>query len=365
MRVKSLRWSAFRLPVRVPFATAHGTFTCRQGMILQLTTDTGIVGLGEASPLPRSGENGEQGVQRVQAIFSALALSLIGERLNALEVFPDVLGADTDAMAAVRCALDVAACDALARAAGIPVAEFLTPEIVRSVSVNATIGAASTASAYQAAWQARTAGFGCVKLKVGMVRSVEEECERVAAVREAVGPHMLLRLDANGAWEVEYAIRVIQALESYSLEFVEQPVQPGNLEAMKRVREAVRTPIAADEDVTDYDAAYRVLQCAAAQILILKPMVLGGLRPARRIIELARTAGVEAVVTTTIDAGVGTAAALHLAATLPHGSPACGLATADLLAADLLVCPLPVRGGCMELPTGLGLGIELDAGMFR
>ncbi|MGH8007715.1 MAG: mandelate racemase/muconate lactonizing enzyme family protein [Candidatus Binatia bacterium] len=259
----------------------------------------------------------------------------------------------------------MAVCDALAQAAGTTVAEFLTPDVARLVNVNATIGAASTAGAYQAALYARAAGFGCVKLKVGMARSLEEECERVAAVRDAIGSHMLLRLDANGAWEAEEAIRIIQTLEPYNLEFVEQPVRPGNLEAMKRVREAVRTPIAADEDVVDYDAACRVLQCAAAQVLVLKPMMLGGLRPARRIIELAYSAGVATVVTTTIDSGVGTAAALHLAATLPHGSPACGLATADLLAADLLVCPLPVRGGRMELPVSPGLGVELTQGILR
>jgi L-alanine-DL-glutamate epimerase-like enolase superfamily enzyme len=132
------------------------------------------------------------------------------------------------------------------------------------------------------------------------------------------------------------------------------------VESLRRVREAVRTPIAADEDITDIDAAHRVLQLGAAQILVLKPMVVGGLRPARRIIELAQAAGVAVVVTTTLDAGVGTAAALHLAATLPQGSPACGLATGDLLTSDLLVRPLTVDGGRMQLPDGPGLGVELD-----
>jgi len=356
VRVHSLRWRAFELSVRGQFATARGTLTCRQGVIVQLTTDTGVVGLGEASPLPK-GANQE--VQSVHAVLTALTPALIGERLDALEEFSPVPGADVEVMAAVRCALDVAVCDALARATEIPVAALLTPDVTRLVRVNATIGAASAAGVSQAALQARAAGFGCVKLKVGMARSLEEECERVAAVREAVGSHMLLRLDANGAWEVDEAIRSIQALESDSLEFVEQPVKPGNLHAMRRVREAVRTPIAADEDVTNYEAACRILQGAAAQILVIKPMVLGGLRPARRIIELAQAAGVTTVVTTTIDSGVGTAAALHLAATLPHGSPACGLATANLLTTDLLVHPLPVRDGSMALPAVPGLGIEL------
>jgi L-alanine-DL-glutamate epimerase-like enolase superfamily enzyme len=171
---------------------------------------------------------------------------------------------------------------------------------------------------------------------------------------------MKLRLDANGAWGVEQAIRTIQALAACGLEFVEQPVRPGDLKSMRRVREAVGTPIAADEDITDLDAARRVLQLGAAQILVLKPMVVGGLRPARKIVELAQAAGAAVVVTTTLDTGVGAAAALHLATTLPPSSLACGLATGDLLVNDLLLRPLAVSDGRMQLPEGAGLGIELD-----
>ncbi len=103
-----------------------------------------------------------------------------------------------------------------------------------------------------------------------------------------------------------------------------------------------------------------MLERGAASVLVVKPMVVGGLRPARRIVELAEEAGVGTIVTTTIDAGVGVAAALHLAATLPEGSPACGLATGSLLADDLIVRPLAVRDGSMLLPDGPGLGVELD-----
>ncbi len=186
----------------------------------------------------------------------------------------------------------------------------------------------------------------------------------MAAVREALGPEIKLRIDANGAWSEEQAVRAVRELERFDLEMVEQPVAAGDLRGLARVRAAVGVPIAADEDVTDLEAAERVLEAGAADVLIVKPMVVGGLRPARRIIELAAAAGAEAVVTTTIDAGIGTAAALHLAATLPPGGPACGLATGSLLAADLITPPLVARCGRMELPEGPGLGVELDEGQL-
>jgi O-succinylbenzoate synthase len=186
----------------------------------------------------------------------------------------------------------------------------------------------------------------------------------VAAVREAMGPEMKLRIDANGAWGVEQAVGAIRKLEEYDLEMVEQPVAAGDLPGLARVHAEVHVPIAADEAVTGVGAAERVLEAGAADLLVVKPMVVGGLRPACRIIELAAAAGAGAIVTTSIDSGVGTAAALHLAATLPPGGPACGLATGSLLAADLITHPLVARCGRMELPDGPGLGVELDEGQL-
>ncbi len=186
----------------------------------------------------------------------------------------------------------------------------------------------------------------------------------MAAVREALGPEIKLRIDANGAWGVEQAVRAIRGLEEYDLEMVEQPVAAGDLPGLARVRAEVDAPIAADEDVTDVEAAELVLEAGAADVLVVKPMVVGGLRPARRIIEMVAAAGAEAVVTTTLDSGIGTAAALHLAATLPPGSPACGLATGSLLAADLITGPLVASCGRMELPDGPGLGVKLDEGQL-
>jgi o-succinylbenzoate synthase len=357
MKLRSLSWTVFRLPFRRQFVTAGSAFACREGLILRLETDTGIIGLGEASPLSRGKENS---LRNVLAILHSTKTTLIGKQLDELEAGLSWAGEDRCALAAVRCAFDVAICDAKAKAADISVARFLASRTRRSVSVNAIVSASSLVEAGKAARYAQVAGFRCIKLKVGIAHSIDEECARVAAVRAAVGLRMQLRLDANGAWEVQQAIRTIQALEQYDLEFVEQPVAPGNVEGMKRVREAVSTPIAVDEDITDLNAASRVLQLRAAQILVLKPMVIGGLRPARRIAELAQAAGAAVVVTTTLDAGVGAAAALHLAATLPQPNPACGLATGALLVSDLLVHPLTVSEGRMSLPEGPGLGIAVN-----
>ncbi len=352
MRVTGLDWTAFRLPFREPFHTAGGSFSHREGLLLRLTTDAGVEGLGEASPHPALGD---------QALTDVLnALVRLGPRLLATDLNDIESLISTGLPPALACGLDTAACDVLARSRGLSVAQHLSGQPAKIVAVNAVVSAETVADAATQAMAAIGDGFRCVKLKVGMAHSPAAEAERVATVRRVIGRDTQLRLDANGAWSRDQAISTIQALTEFDLEFVEQPVAAADLPAMAAVRAAVSVPIASDEAVTDRESARRVLAAGAADILVVKPMVEGGLRPARHIIELAAAAGAEAIVTTTIDSGVGIAAALHLAATLPPGSRACGLATGNLLSGDLVRNLHAAQYGRMQLPDGPGLGIELD-----
>ena len=351
MKVAGLAWTSFRLPFRAVYQTSIGELTHRDGLLLCLGTDSGIVGIGEATPHPAAEP---EAARTLEEALADLAPDLLGVHVEGLNE------ALRSAPPALACAIDIAACDALARAAGVSIARFLSERPRVNVPVNATVAVADENEAVAQARAAREAGFACVKLKVGIACDLDQERQRVSAVRRALGDEVRLRIDANGAWKEERAIATIRGVEECALEYVEQPVGPGDLGAMARVRAAVSVPIAADEDVTSLESARRVLEADAADLLVVKPIMVGGLRPARQIAKLAAETGVATVVTTTIDAGVGTAAALQLAATLPSDSPACGLATGALLADDLVVAPLAVRAGRMAVPDGPGLGVELD-----
>src|ERR1700751_5030561 len=140
-----------------------------------------------------------------------------------------------------RAAIETALGDGGGRGGGKPVAELLTDTPARSVAVNATISALDRASAAEEAAAAARAGFPCVKVKVG----VQDDAGRVAAVRAAAGPELALRLDANGAWEVEEAVRAIEALAPAGLELVEEPTH--GLAGVRKVRERVAARVAIDE----------------------------------------------------------------------------------------------------------------------
>jgi O-succinylbenzoate synthase len=178
------------------------------------------------------------------------------------------------------------------------------------------------------------------KVKVGD----RSDVERVAAVRDAIGPHARLRVDANGAWDVETAVAAIARLAPYDLELVEQPV--ASIEDLAAVRRRVDVPVAADECVRDLDDARRLAQLHAADALVVKVQPLGGVEAA---LQVAAAAGVPVIVSSMYETSVGLAAGLALAAALDHLPYACGLGTAGLLSADVVADPLLPEDGWLPV----------------
>lgn len=181
-------------------------------------------------------------------------------------------------------------------------------------------------------------GFPAVKVKVGRTEP-RDDVDLVAAVRDAVGPAVALRVDANGAWDFETAEAMIGRLARFDLELVEQPVAA--LDDLARLRRRVHVPVAADESVRSVGHARCLATLEAADLIVLKVQPLGGVRSALRV---AETAGVPALVTSMRETSVGIAAGLALAAALPELPYACGLAT-RMPGGDVVRDPLaPVDG---------------------
>ena len=179
-------------------------------------------------------------------------------------------------------------------------------------------------------------GFPAVKVKVRDAGGVA----LVRAVRDAVGPDVGVRVDANGAWDVDTAVAMIAKLAPFGLEFVEQPCP--SLDELAEVRRRVEVPIAADECIRSLDDARRLRALDAADVIVLKQQPLGGVGAA---LEVADAAGVPAVVSSMMETSVGIAAGVALAAALPELPYACGLATLHALSGDVTREPLvPVDG---------------------
>ncbi|MPZ12606.1 MAG: hypothetical protein GEU89_20700 [Kiloniellaceae bacterium] len=352
MRIARIVVTRFRLPFREAYVTAAGSATHREGFIVRIETDGGLRGVGEGALLPHE----TQGVEALGERMRALAQGVAGLAIEDFFTLDGSGAADVEAVAWAP--ISIAAWDLAGRLHGVPLSRLLDPDASGRVAVNALIGGGDVAAVTKSALAARKAGYGTVKLKVGLAKTVEEERLRVAACRLALGTDVRLRLDANGAWGEQQAIETLRALASYDIEYVEQPVAPGGLETLRRVREASPVRIAADEDVTDRASAERVLKAGAADALIVKPLQSGGVVLSCMIATAAAAESVSVTFTTSIDSGIGTAAALQLAAA--NGAGRHGLSTLSLLEDDLIAEGLPIEGGMMRLPETPGLGVELD-----
>ena len=303
MNIVAVRCSPYAIPFRHPLVTSHRLWDTRAGLIIEVETDTGLRGLGDVAPLP---EFGTADLLACAAAQAESAPMLVGAPIDdAMRSFDEAIPAP--AFAPLRCAIETACMDIEGQLSGVSVASLLGPSPAASVPVNAI-----AADEHDAA-RAVVAGFSAIKLKVGAASPVDD-LARVAAVRRAIGPGVALRLDANGAWTEQEAIDFIRAAAASDIEFIEQPVAPGDLPALRRVRESVSVAIAADEDVTSVEAARRIVIACAADVLIVKPAVVGGPRRACEVAELAAVAGVAAIVTSAMESGIGVAGALHAAA---------------------------------------------------
>ena len=226
-------------------------------------------------------------------------------------------------------------------AAAIEAAMLGLPDPVRDrVPVNAVIADTSVDVAVAAAVDAVDRGFATIKIKVGDA----DDLVRVREIRAAVGPAPNLRLDANGAWGLDDARRRLHEFGALDVEFVEEPV--AGLDAMARLRPDVAVPIAADESVRHRDDVARVAAGDVVDVLVVKVQASGG---ALRALHWAEDAGLPVVVTSMIETSIGLSAGLALAAALPALPLACGLGTADLLAADVVDDPLIPVDGALEV----------------
>jgi o-succinylbenzoate synthase len=187
-----------------------------------------------------------------------------------------------------------------------------------------------------AAALALSSGCGTIKVKVGD----EDSVDRVAAVRSACGPGVRIRLDANGAWDVDTALRMIGQLRTYDIELIEDPV--ATLEELVTVRGRAGIPVAAESCIRTLADARRLRDLEAADAIVLKPQRIGGVRQALRAAELS---GVPAIASSALETSVGLAAVVALAAALPDSPFAHGAGTALLLASDVVTNPfIPVGG---------------------
>jgi o-succinylbenzoate synthase len=214
------------------------------------------------------------------------------------------------------------------------------------VPVNVTVPAVGPQQAHRI-----VTSSGCRTAKVKVAERGQDgqaglaaDIARVEAVRDALGPDGMIRVDANGAWDVAQARRALRELGTFGLEYAEQPC--ATLDELAELRRWVDVPVAADESIRRAEDPLAVRAAGAADIVILKAAPLGGVRAALLV---AERCGLPAVVSSAVETSTGLAAGVALAAALPELNYACGLATMSLLTGDVTAAPLAAEEGALPV----------------
>jgi L-alanine-DL-glutamate epimerase-like enolase superfamily enzyme len=335
-----LRAEPQTLRLRQPVQASWGTLAERSLVRVSLQADDGLVGLGEAAPLePYDGVP----LAAVRAALDAYAV-LASER-DESELL-DACKAERDLPQALA-AVDLALWDLAGKRAGRPVAQLISVEAARSIPVNATIGAEDRAGAAAQAAAAAQADFDTIKVKIG----VGDDAGRLAAVRAAVGPRLAIRVDANGAWDVDQAVANLRALAPVGIELAEEPVH--GVEALRAVRAEVDVPLAMDETAAEAGAP----GSGAADAVCLKIARCGGISGVLRDAAEARIAGSAVYLASTYDGPLGVAAAVHAAAGLTAAGPLPAHGLATLTAFEDPGERLHAVRGAIRVPREAGLGV--------
>ncbi|MBB3050301.1 O-succinylbenzoate synthase [Prauserella isguenensis] len=231
-------------------------------------------------------------------------------------------------------------------AAAVEASRVGWPEPVRdSIEVNTTVPVVAPDHAHELV---SSSGCRTAKVKVADPRStLADDCARLEAVRDALGPRGAVRVDANAAWDVDTAVRALGELDRAAggLEYAEQPCP--SVPELAEVRRKVDVRIAADESIRRAEDPLRVAVAGAADVAVVKVAPLGGVR---RALDVAEACGLPCVVSSAVDSSIGLAAGLALAGALPELEFACGLGTASLLTADVTSSPLSPVAGRLPVP---------------
>lgn len=353
------------IPVRVPLKTdriaitAHGCHAVSEYVILKLHTDEGITGLGEATV--QALWSGESAQTSVALLNGPIAERLAGRDPWQIQTIMSELNHHVKFNPFTKSAVEMALWDILGKSRNMPVYELLGGKCHDMIPMKMMIGGFEPSQAAKLAETFLAWGVGCLKVKVGLVP--DEDLKRVAAVRAVAGDGLPMTVDANCGWPTPVARKILPEFERFQLTLIEQPIRSGDWAAMSDLRRISPAPLMADENVWTLVEAHQAAAHQAVDIISVYPGKNGGILASKRIATVAASADMGCHIGSNLELGVASAAMLHLAASSPEIES--GKYPADILGpcyheTDLLKEPLEIGPKFARVPTGPGLGVELD-----
>lgn len=310
MKITKVRLGMISVPLRVPFKTALRTVNSVEDVVVEVHTDTGAVGYGEAPPTGVI--TGDTTGAIIGAIQDHIAKTIVGRDVDDFENLMMAVNSCILKNTSAKAAVDMALWDLYGQLYNVPVYKMMGGSR-KSIVTDITISVNEPEEMARDAVDAINRGYDCLKVKVG--KEPEKDIARLSAIRQAVPKSTLIRIDANQGWTPKEAVRILNGMQEKGLdiEFVEQPVKGHDFEGLKYVTEHSYVPVLADESVFSPEDALKIMQMRAADMVNIKLMKCGGLYNALKIASAAEVYGVECMIGCMLEAKISVNAAVHLA----------------------------------------------------
>lgn len=311
MKISRIKVGLVEAPLITPFKTALRTVHTIKNVAVYVYTDDGQIGMGEAAPTAVI--TGETIASITYAIEHVIAPVIIGMDIDELACILDRMENSLYKNTSAKAAVDMALYDLWSKKYKAPLYQLLGG-YRQQLTTDITISVNDSEEMVRDSLHAVQRGFSILKVKVG--KDAQTDVDRVVAIRDAVGPNVVLRVDANQGWTPKEAVRIIGQLEDkgVNIELVEQPVHYSNLSGMHYVTNHTQTPILADESVFSPKEALTLIHMGAADLINIKLMKTGGIFQAQKLCHIAEASGIECMIGCMLETKISVSAAAHFAA---------------------------------------------------
>jgi muconate cycloisomerase len=372
--IRSVETLVVALPTRREHKWTGLTEPIGRYILVRMTDDAGRIGWGEAPALKDwGGEYGRyfgESTATVRLVVERyLAPAVVGVPVGNIGLLHQRMDEAVKGYPYAKAAMDIAAYDLAGRACGLPVHALLGGAVRDAIPITHSIGLMAVEEGEREAAQVADEGIRTIKIKVGV--DPARDVEMVRRIRSAVGPDVALCVDANEGYRTPgEAIKTIRRMEAFDIIYAEQPVH--GIARVAEVARAIDTPVMADESAWNAHDVVEIIERRAAEIVSIYTTKPGGLYRAMEVAAVARAAGIVCNVNGSAELGIGNLANVALAAAAPAVTLSCVIPVSTPASAqrgqiggvfyrdDLIAAPMELSDGAIRIPTGAGLGIDVD-----
>ena len=357
LTIKRVDVYGIAMPLAGTFTSGGVSKSETRCVVVRLTSSDGTVGISSIDPAATA-KSPQTAPELARVMRERLAPALVGENPAHANRIVELARTLAPEQPGVVAGIELACADLTCRRMGIALYDYLGGPLHEQLRFNGWIGELSPDEAAVEARRWLDAGFESAKIKVGS--GVAADAERVAAVRDAIGSGMQLRIDANQQYDASGALELCKAVKRYELQLFEQPAPKEDLEGLARVRRHGGIPVMADESISDHASLIRVIKAECADHVKFGIHQAGGLQMSARMLATAQAAGIPVVLGHGFGLDLSTMAEIMLAATSDNVVPGLECVGPLKVLDTIATTRLDLSAGHLTLPTGPGLGLELD-----